>query len=399
MPRVIYAWNYVEWGGAQIHFLALIRKARKSFETVVVLPKGTDTQFLGFLKTENITYEEFDCAVDLKPASGILAKIRRHWSRIKSDYQMLLKIAEVGLEDSIVHTDVLPTQSLTALIWLCIRTEVFITSHNALPPVPRGRWWLWKIKFRVLSYFDSFHVFCTNEHAAAYFRKLYTGKTADEIKITYDSINPIEIDDALAAPFDRKEALSRFGIPTDTFVVLAVGQFVDRKGRWTFLEAARKIARNYDDVIFLWVMPRLPGKEDTAKVETFGLGDAFRMIRSEEIGGERRDILQFFRVADAYALPSIVEGLPISLLEAMALRLPSISTNVYGIPEAIIHEQTGLLIEPNDAAALTDAIIRLKSDSDLRQRLSDAGCEHVISHFDERIAAKTAVVAYKSVSH
>jgi glycosyltransferase involved in cell wall biosynthesis len=398
MRRVIYAWNYVEWGGAQIHFLALIREARKSFETVVVLPKGTDRQFLGFLKAENIPYEEFEAAVDLKPASGILDKFRRHWSHIKSDYQMLRKIEEVGLEDSIVHTDILPTGSLTALIWLSIRAQVFITSHNALPPVSHWRLLLWKLKFRTISLFDSFHVFCTNEHAAAYFRKLYTGRVADEIKITYDSINPLEIDEVLSEPFDRAEALSRFGIAVDKFVILAVGQFIDRKGRWTFLEAAQQIAAESADVIFVWVMPQLPGKADMTRIETFGLNDRFRMIRSEDIGLERRDILCFFRVADVYALPSLVEGLPISLLEAMSLHIPCISTNVYGIPEAIINEQTGLLIEPNNSRDLADAITRFKFDPELRHRLAHAGRDHVTTRFDERIAAQTAVTAYRSVS-
>src|SRR3954454_16692907 len=139
MRRLIYAWNYAEWGGAQIHFMALIKEARKSFDVVVVLPKGTDHHFLGFLTTEDIDFREFLGNIDLKPSSGIVSKIRRHWIRAKSEYAMLRKIETVGIRDSIIHTDLLPAQSLLALVWLCLRAHVFITLHNAQPMVPGWR--------------------------------------------------------------------------------------------------------------------------------------------------------------------------------------------------------------------------------------------------------------------
>lgn len=396
MRRVIYAWNYLEWGGAQIHILALIKEVRKEFETVVVLPEGSDPQLLGFLDAQGVRYALFPGHFDLNPASTVSAKLRRHCMKVKSEYGMLRQIEKVGIEDSIIHVDLLPTQSLLALAWLCLRVHVFTTSHNALPPVPRWRWLLWKIKFRAISLFDTFHVFCTNRHAAEYFSRLYSRRIANDIKITYDSIDPAEIDEAFAAPIDREQMLAGLGLPTDKFIVLAVGQFIDRKGRWTFLEAARRIKTADQDILFVWVTPRMPNEEDARKLESYDLGEMFYLIRSEAIGAERQEILRFFRVGDAYALPSLIEGLPISLLEAMALRVPSISTNVYGIPEAIIHEKTGLLIEAGDAEALACSILRLKSDADLRRRLSDAGREHVIENFDVRIAARTVLAAYKA---
>ena len=106
-------------------------------------------------------------------------------------------------------------------------------------------------------------------------------------------------------------------------------------------------------------------------------------------------MLSFFRVADAFALPSYVEGLPIALLEAMALERPSISTNVYAIPEAVKDNETGLLIEAGDAHGLADAILKLKSDPTLRARLGADGRRFVIEHFDERDAAATAIAAYE----
>lgn len=71
-----------------------------------------------------------------------------------------------------------------------------------------------------------------------------------------------------------------------------------------------------------------------------------------KIGSTRLDILRFFRIAGIFALSSFVEGLPIALLEGMALGIPSISTRINGIPEAIKHMETGILIEAGDSGWL-----------------------------------------------
>ena len=393
MRRIIFAWDYVEWGGAQIHFLALMKEARRSLETVVVLPEKTDPQFLGFLEAEGIRYETFEGHIDAIPRTTVADKLKRHWIRARTEYAMLRRIEQTGI-DAVVHTDILPGQSLLSLVWLCLRTNVFITLHNALPPVPRWRWVLWKLKYGIISRFDNFHVFCTNEHAARYFSRLFSKRVSDEIKITYDSIDPIEIDKARDAPFDRAETLSRLGIPTDRTIVLAVGQFIDRKGRWTFLDAEKMVRAKRHDIEFVWVTPFLPIGADAEKVDSYGLTGSFHLVRSESVGSDRLDILRFFRIADLFVLPSFVEGVPIALLEAMAIGLPCISTNVYGIPEAIINEETGLLVEAGDADALSRSIVRLADDPRLRSRLAEQGRHLAITKFDERVAARTAVAAY-----
>lgn len=394
MRRIIYAWDYIEWGGAQIHFLALMKEARKSFDVVVVLPEKTDTQMLGFLDSEGIRYETFPGQIDAKPRTTLVSKIRRHWIRFKTEYSMLRKIEAIGI-DAAVHTDILPGQSLLSLVWLCLRTNVFITLHNALPPVSKWRWAIWKLKFGIISRFDNFHVFCTNEHAARYFSRLFSKRVADDIKITYDSIDPEEIDAARGAPFDRDQSLRRLNITTHTPVILTVGQFVDRKGRWTLLEAAKFVNSQTVDCVFVWVTPTLPQGPDVERVAGFGLCDSFYLVRSGSIGLERQDILQFFRVADLFVLPSFVEGVPIALLEAMAIGIPSISTNVYGIPEAIIDQETGLLVEAGDSKALAEAIIELLRDPELRSQIGEKGRQIAVTKFDERLAARTAVAAYK----
>src|SRR5215210_6345090 len=143
MRQIIYAWNYLEWGGAQIHLLAIIKEARKEFDIVVVLPECSNEQFIKFLDKENVSYEFFKGHITGEPAFGLRSKFNKHKQKIKSEWAMLRYLEKFDLANNIVHIDLSPQQSITSLIRLSLRTRVFITSHNALPPVPKWRDLLW----------------------------------------------------------------------------------------------------------------------------------------------------------------------------------------------------------------------------------------------------------------
>lgn len=395
MRRIIYAWNYLEWGGAQIHFLAIIKEAKKEFEVVVVLPEGSNKQFIKFLDEENVKYEFFKGHVSGEYARGLMKKISKHKQKIKSELALLKYLEKFDLSESAVHVELAPQQSIASLIRLSLKTKVFITLHNALPKASPWRDLLWKIKFGAISKFENFRVFCSNQHAKKYFKRYFTSSFGNTIKVTYTSINPPEIKAALSENINREKQLEKYNLPANKFLILCVGQFIDRKGRWTFLEAAKKVCEKNNDIIFVWVSNSKPNAEDLQKIENFYLGENFRLITSDEVGNERIDLFRFFRLANVFALPSYVEGLPISLLEAMALGIPSISTNVYAIPEAVKNLETGILIEAGDDDALADAILTLKNDDALREKLAKNGREWVLKNFDEREAARIAIAAYK----
>lgn len=393
MRRVIYAWNYLEWGGSQIHFLALMKEARKHFEILVLLPEGSSPQFLSFLTDLGIEYRFFSPAAPASPATSVIQKVRLHLLKLKSELAMIRCIRDNTMPGSIVHVDMSPQQSLMALALLALSTPVYTTSHNRLPDVGPIRRLLWRSKFRTISLFKNFHVFCSNEDARAYFRQYYSDRVGDEIAVTYTSIDPEEINGVLAADIDRNGTLKRLGLPAAGPVVLAVGQFIDRKGRWVFLEAAGKLL-DRTRATFVWVTPVAPGHDDRRRIDTYALSERFRIVMSEAVGKQRKEILSFFRVADVFVLPSFVEGLPIALLEAMALGVPSISTRVNGIPEAVKDNNTGLLVEPGDADGLADAIETLLNDPVLAKRIGEDGRKFVMENFDERVAARIVVSRY-----
>lgn len=86
--------------------------------------------------------------------------------------------------------------------------------------------------------------------------------------------------------------------------------------------------------------------------------------------GHRDDIPEILSGFDAYVLPSRAEGIATSVLEALVMGLPTVAARTGGIPESVIHEQTGLLVDAEDAVGLAKAMIRMMDDPELRARLS-----------------------------
>ncbi len=113
--------------------------------------------------------------------------------------------------------------------------------------------------------------------------------------------------------------------------------------------------------------------------------------------GERPDVQDLLAVADLVVLPSLFEGLPVSVLEAMAARRPVVATAIGGTSEAVIHESTGLLVPPRDAAALASAIHRLRADPALAHRLATAGRERVEREFSSVGTTRDVMRIYDEV--
>jgi glycosyltransferase involved in cell wall biosynthesis len=99
--------------------------------------------------------------------------------------------------------------------------------------------------------------------------------------------------------------------------------------------------------------------------------------------GQRRDIPRLLAAADALLLTSVSEGVPVTIIEAMAAGVPVAATAVGGVPELIDDGRTGLLAPRGDCVALAAALVRLASDVDLRARLANAALERLDGRFSE----------------
>lgn len=394
--RLVFVWNYLSWGGAQIYFLAIMKAARHDWDILVILPRASSPEIVRYLDELGIEYIFVPYHLDFDAAPTLARKLSRQLNRIKVEYNTFRALLAFDVRSTIFHVEIAPWQSVAFLTAMAIRrAKVFVTLHNFLPDAPAWRKAIWKGRLKYVSRLRGLNFFASNNDTRDRLRGWVTDRFWKRIRVTFTAVDPPQIEAAATAPFERERVLASHGIPLKDFVVLCVGQFIDRKGRWVFLEAARDVRRTESDVSFVWLTPQMPSDDDQRRIAEHDLGDGFRLVLSETLGRDRLDVLTFFRIADVFTLPSYVEGLPIALLEAMALGRPSISTNVYAIPEAVKDLETGILIEAGDSRSLADAIRRLKDDPPLRQRLARRGREHVIANFDERDAAATAIAAYE----
>ncbi len=395
MPKnFYYVWHYLEWGGAQVLFFGLMKEAQKFGNVKAIMPRGSNEQLLKFLDNIKIPYKFFNAHLDATPATTLDRKIKRHLNKIFCEITLLNYLKNFNFDKSIIHTELAPWQSLLALLWLCRKAPVFVTMHNSLPIVPKWRFILWQLKFWVLTRNKNFNLFTANKNTKESLRTLVSKDFFYKITVIYANINPLEIEQSKTTGKASEEIFKKYGLPANKFLVFCVGQFIDRKGRWIFLEAARQLLKENDEFAFVWISNSKPSFEDLEKTKSYNLGENFIFITADQIGTEHIDLFKLLRQADVFALSSYLEGLPISILEAMALGVPTISTNINAIPEAVKHLETGLLIEPGDADGLRSAILLLKNDTSLREKLSVQGKKYVLENFDEAVVAKIAIERY-----
>jgi glycosyltransferase involved in cell wall biosynthesis len=179
----------------------------------------------------------------------------------------------------------------------------------------------------------------------------------------------------------RLSALRReLGIPHDALVIGFVGRLVKEKGVLDLLHAARTI-QSVEPRAYLLVV----GATDAEKTDAAWPEIARRLgVCQVVFSGIRTDLPDLYGVMHAFALPSAREGLPRTLMEANAMRIACVASNVRGCRDIIQHDVNGLLVECGDVAQLANTLLRLLRDSNLRRRLGDAGRSMALSRFDER---------------
>jgi glycosyltransferase involved in cell wall biosynthesis len=171
-------------------------------------------------------------------------------------------------------------------------------------------------------------------------------------------------------------------------VVGMVGRLVPQKGPELLLQAAHELLPRFPETLFVFVGdgPARPSLERLANE----LGIAQQVI----FAGQRDDLPSVYAAMDVFALPSLNEGMPMTILEALASRKAIVATRVGAIPRLILPEKTGLLIEPGDAAGLLDALARLLADEPLRSRLAEAGLAWVRQNFSAQAMSQKYLDLY-----
>jgi glycosyltransferase involved in cell wall biosynthesis len=190
------------------------------------------------------------------------------------------------------------------------------------------------------------------------------------IRVIHNGVDP----ERFAPCMSTTEAKTRLGLTPDAFTIMTTCRLDPEKGHRFLFQALEPVWRAHG----LHVVVVGTGRGEAAvkaAAESHGLTTGITFT------GLRRDIPYLLAAADVFVSPTLQEGFPNAVLEAMAVARPVVVTNVAGNTEAASHEKDALIVPPSDAEAIRQAVLRLHEDAALRERLGAAARATVMERF------------------
>lgn len=352
VQSVLHFTNSTLWGGVEEHICGLLRNlSRKKFRTHLVCAP--------------VLYERFrsGCSADVRVTP--LSLLSPHHLGAAAQLARLLILEKF----TIVHSHMF-WSSLCAspVAWACRVPAIVETLHGT--EAWRSGWkanvWI----DRGISHLVSKYVAVSASDA----RFLATRKHVPVEKIVIIN-NGVDLQRFEPSQTARKEMRDALGFAEEEVVLIMVARFHKGKGHPILLHAMRQLVDR-------GATPKLiclgEGEEEG---DVRRLADELDLIEHIRIEGYQQNVARWLQAADINVLPTYYEGLPLTLLEAMASGLPTVASKVGGIPEILQEGVSGCLIQPGDPGKLADALYCLISQPGLRSRMGLAAYSCVSGSF------------------
>jgi glycosyltransferase involved in cell wall biosynthesis len=261
------------------------------------------------------------------------------------------------------------------------RPALVYTEHNEWSRYHRGTYW-----GNVLTYPRNDHVFAVSHEVRRSIRapRALTFLRMPPVETLYHGIDPEAMASWTASDGVREE----FGLPPGAPLVATVANFKVHKGHGHLLEAAAIVRRELPEARFVLVGTGPLEQEVRRRVNELGLDETVI------VAGFRDDAPRIAAASDLFVLPSVREGLPIALLEAMALGRPVVATATGGAREVVEEGTSGLLVPPAEPRELARGIVKALGDATLRRRLGEAA-QRRAARFDVRGAVTRMQQVYE----
>lgn len=212
------------------------------------------------------------------------------------------------------------------------------------------------------------------------------------------SENGVDLDEMAEAENRNHDALKReLEIDPDKTNIVFVGQVVRTKGLDELVEAMAEVQTKFPDTALYIVGDHCAEVHMDYRHE---LEDAIRRhgLKNVRLTGWRGDAYDIISIMDIFVLPSHAEGVPHTIIEAMALGTPVLTTDVGSIADIVDHENTGLMAPAKDSKALARSLSRLVADPDLRDRMVQNGREAVRRNWSIRDGIKGFEKLYQTLT-
>jgi len=175
------------------------------------------------------------------------------------------------------------------------------------------------------------------------------------------------------------------------FLIGNTSSLVAHKDYPTFLKTAKNLLVIHKNLHFFII------GEGKRKAELEQLANELGITKNLTFTGFRTDITEILAELDLFLMTSSEEGLGTSVLDAMATKVPVVSTNAGGLPESVIHGKTGLVANVGDIEQLTNCVSNLLTDEGLRALLVENAHKHIAENFTKQLMAKKTLAIYQQV--
>ena len=281
----------------------------------------------------------------------------------------LLKLIKFLLKNKIdiIHSHQFVPDILSRIAGKITNTKLIISSYHNVYPWKSSN----KLNNRIKRFFDSITAnYFTNEiiavsNAVREYHIKYLKINENKIKVVNNFIN-----DAIYISHTPKEVddlKSQLGIPKDSQIILNVASLTKQKNHQLLLKVAKRILVNFPRTIFC-----IAG-EGELHDDLVLMSEKLDIKKNIKFLGRRDDIYLLLQISDIFVLSSLWEGMPVTIIEAMAMRTPVVSTNVGGVSDAITHNVNGFLASSESVESLYENILNLLNNYNLRVKIRDEG--------------------------
>ena len=341
---ILYLITELDTGGAQMALLRLLsRLDRARFSPTVACLYNGDGAVAREIRALGIPV--FDARMRHKADLAALWRL----------YRQIRHVRPTILHASLFHAN-LPGRILGRLAGV----PIIVCSERTMAMESE---WRYRLNRWTIGLVDRVTVVSTNVRD---FCVSHVGLPADKLVLIH---NGVELPDRPLA--SRLEARAALGLPPAGLVIGAVSRLDPIKGIHFLIQAFAHVAG-----ACLVVVGDGP---ERAALES--LADRLGTTSRIHWAGRRCDVLYLLPAFDLFVQPSLYEGLPNTVLEAMAAGLPVVATAVGGTPEVVVDGVTGLLVPSGDPDALAQAITTLLCNAGLRRTMGQVGQERVVCHF------------------
>ncbi len=360
MIKICYVIGTLEIGGAEKQLLKLIERIdRNKFSPVLVALRG------GVLR------EEFErvCSVTI---------IGKRW---KIDPFFLAVLARTLKRErpDILHTFMFTSNTWGRIAGVMADVPVMIASERCVDVWKR---WYHRLIDRALLPF-TFRVVGNSDAVGRFYQQ--TERIPEEkMAVVYNGVDLDEFKNVEAPPALKKQV----GVEQSGFIIGAGGRFTEQKGFINLLKAVPSVMKAYPESRFVLVGdgPLRRSFEDFVAANGLEKNVVFT--------GYRKDILRIFSFCDVIAVPSLFEGMPNMVLEAMALKKPVVGTDIPEIAELVKDGENGFLVPvKNNEGQIAEKIIVLLQNTELRRKMGENGYSVV----NERFSMESMVRGYEDI--